>query len=268
VPGGAPSNLSTALEELPFVATREVELSSRELANRPAKSRRSHPRRKRRTATLSFRARSVVLRRPESVLASSGWPKRLEINVVEAVEVSPPEGEPPVRWVLLTTDPVDTIDDLLLVVDRYRCRWVVEELFKSLKTGCAYEKRQMESADTLLVTLAILLPIAWHLLLLRHISRHAPELPALAVVTPTQLRVLEVAVPKWKWSEQPTAEEACLAIGRLGGHLKQNGPPGWLVLGRGYRKLLDLEAALGLFQQAGELPPTADEPERPGDAGG
>jgi hypothetical protein len=31
-----------------------------------------------------------------------------------------------------------------------------------------------------------------------------------------------------------------LAIARLGGHLKRNGEPGWLVLGRGYLKLLDL----------------------------
>lgn len=144
----------------------------------------------------------------------------------------------------------------------------MEEYFKALKTGCAYSKRQMESAATLLITLAIHLPIAWHLLLMRHISRHAPDVPALAVVTPTQLRVLEIAVPKWKWSTPPTAEQACLAIGRLGGHIKQNGPPGWLVLGRGYRKLLDLEAALGLFRQAGELPPTDDGPEPGGGRGG
>jgi len=31
-----------------------------------------------------------------------------------------------------------------------------------------------------------------------------------------------------------------LAIARLGGHLKRNGEPGWLVLDRGYLKLLDL----------------------------
>jgi len=251
-PDGTVSKLSAALEMAPFVATRTVELSAREMADRPPDNVLSHPPRKRRDATLSFRARSIVVLRPDG--ASDQWPKSLRLNVVEAVELSPPDGEAPVRWVLLTTDPVDTVDDILLVVDRYRARWLVEEFFKALKTGCAYEKRQMESAATLLVVLAISLPVAWHLLLLRHVSRNEPEAPAWAVVTPTQLRLLEIAVPKWKWSESPTAEEACLAIARLGGHLKDNGAPGWLVLGRGYRKLLDLEAALGLLRQAGELP--------------
>ncbi len=32
-----------------------------------------------------------------------------------------------------------------------------------------------------------------------------------------------------------------LALAALGGHLRSNGPPGWIVLGRAYEKLLILE---------------------------
>jgi hypothetical protein len=32
-----------------------------------------------------------------------------------------------------------------------------------------------------------------------------------------------------------------LAIAKLGGHLKRNGDPGWITLGRGYERLLILE---------------------------
>ena len=32
-----------------------------------------------------------------------------------------------------------------------------------------------------------------------------------------------------------------LALAALGGHLRNNGPPGWIVLGRAYEKLLVLE---------------------------
>jgi hypothetical protein len=43
-----------------------------------------------------------------------------------------------------------------------------------------------------------------------------------------------------------------LAIAALGGHIKNNGDPGWLVLGRGYEDLLLLERgaalALGCYQ--------------------
>ncbi len=32
-----------------------------------------------------------------------------------------------------------------------------------------------------------------------------------------------------------------MAIAQMGGHLKQNGEPGWLTLGRGWFELLGLE---------------------------
>ena len=67
--------------------------------------------------------------------------------------------------------PVDTPDAIGFAVDCYRARWTIEEYFKALKTGCGYEKRQLESAHSLLNALAILAPVAWRLLLLRHLAR-------------------------------------------------------------------------------------------------
>jgi IS4 transposase len=46
---------------------------------------------------------------------------------------------------LYTSEPIDTAEQLLTIVDQYRSRWVIEEFFKALKTGCAFEKRQLES---------------------------------------------------------------------------------------------------------------------------
>jgi hypothetical protein len=46
-------------------------------------------------------------------------------------------------------------------VDCYRGRWTIEEYFKALKTGCQYERRQLETAHSLLNALAILAPVAW-----------------------------------------------------------------------------------------------------------
>jgi hypothetical protein len=48
-----------------------------------------------------------------------------------------------------------------------------------------------------------------------------------------------------------TVADALLAIARLGGHIKDNGPPGWIVLGRGYQKLLALKEGI-LLTQTGE----------------
>jgi transposase InsO family protein len=42
-------------------------------------------------------------------------------------------------------------------------------------------------------------------------------------------------------SARPTNEEAYLALAEFGGHLRSNGPPGWMVLGRALERLLLLE---------------------------
>ncbi len=59
------------------------------------------------------------------------------------------------------------------------------------------------------------------------------------VLTQTQLQVLSAAAPK-PLPNNATVTDALLAIARLGGHLKRNGDPGWIVLARGYHTLLTL----------------------------
>jgi hypothetical protein len=127
-------------------------------------------------------------------------------------------------------------------VDCYRARWLIEEFVKALKTGCQYEKRQLESSHSLLNALAVLAPVAWRLLLLRYISRNAPDAPARQALTPTQLDVLK-AVSKKPLPDNPTVRDALLAVAKLGGHLTNNGDPGWIVLGRGFHDLLIMELA-------------------------
>ena len=68
---------------------------------------------------------------------------------------------------------------------------MIEEFFKALKTGCAFEKRQIESLHTLENALAIFVPIAWILLRLRSIARDYPDLPATFVLEPVEVTVLQ-----------------------------------------------------------------------------
>jgi hypothetical protein len=164
----------------------------------------------------------------------------LEVNLVYVREVDPPADVEPVAWVLMTTEPIGTPQQLRHVIEIYRTRWLIEELFKALKTGCAFEKRQLESYETLTNALGIFLPIAWHLLLLRHQARTSPEQPAERVLSPVQIDVIRARDPKLL-PLRPTAADALRAVAYLGGHFIKR-PPGWLVLGRGLEKLLDLEA--------------------------
>ena len=215
---------------------REVPLSPRPRLFGPKGKR--HPARRFRVANLSIAAIGVELPRTDE--SGDVQSASIGVNVIHVSEKKPPTGEPPVEWFLLTSLPIDTPKALAFAVDCYRARWVIEEFFKALKTGCQYESRQLESAASLLNALAIFAPVAWRLLLLRHLARNDAKAPATAALTTKQLQVL-MAVSKKPLPRRPTVRDAMLAVAALGGHLKNNGDPGWLVLGRGLHDLLLLE---------------------------
>ena len=197
-----------------------------------------HPARRHRVARLSFAATTVELKRTSDARKSRS--ATLCLNVIHVFERKPPPGQPAVEWFLLTNLPIDNDQAIAFAVDCYRARWTIEEFFKALKTGYQFEKRQLESADSLLNALAILAPVAWRLLLLRHLARSDKRAPAASAFTGKQLEVLR-AVARKPLPRRPSARDAMLAVAALGGHLKSNGDPGWLVLGRGMHDLLLLE---------------------------
>ena len=230
--------LSDITRKLEGVAEREVPMSQRSQSALPSK-RKIHPAREGRVAKLSFRAINVEIRRPENLPRDLA--KSVSLRLVHVLELDPPEGQSPVEWQLLTTEPIDTVEQVLRIVDIYRARWMIEELFKALKTGCNFEKRQFRSYDALCRLLAIMLPVAWRLLRIRAISRAEPERPAAELLTHTQLAVLIATSKRIPLPNHPTAAQALLAIAGLGGHLKRNGAPGWITLGRGFDTLLQRE---------------------------
>jgi hypothetical protein len=230
------THLRAAARDTAPVIEREVSLSYRPVIPGPKGKR--HPARDARIARLTFAATQVTL--PRTSAAGGAGAKTLSINVVHVLEPEPPPGEVSVEWFLLTSLPIKTRKQITYVVDCYRARWIIEEYFKALKTGCQYERRQLTTSKRLLNALAVLAPVAWRLLLLRHLGRQQPERPANDALTSSQVSVLR-AVSKIPLPARPSVRDALLAIARLGGHLRSNGEPGWLVLGRGFHDLLLLE---------------------------
>lgn len=225
------------LRQIRPVTYREAELSYRVDPRRKQIKPRRLQLRKARTAQLAIGGRVVELRRPKPAHADQ---RSLRVNIVHVWEPAPPKGQDPVDWVLFTTEPVDTPEQLHAVVDHYRSRWIIEEFFKALKTGCAFERRQLESFHALSNALAVFSVVAWRMLLARAVARAHPTARASSVLSRRQLLLLQ---HKLKLSKPPaTAKDALYAVARLGGHLKHNGDPGWLSLGRGFEKLLLLEA--------------------------
>lgn len=228
---------------------REVEVKDRVAKRRELIKPRLGASRKQRVAKLAVGSHAIELRRPETSKAPE---RSLKLNLVYVWESAPPKGQDPVDWVLFTTEPVDTEAQLDTVVEHYRSRWVIEEFFKALKTGCAFEKRQLESFHSLSNALAVFSAIAWRMLLARSVSRAYATARATTVLSKVEIHLIthRLKLPK----PPSTAQEALFAVARLGGHLKRNGDPGWQTLGRGFEKLVLLEAGLRMAAEfSGEM---------------
>ena len=235
------------MAEEPVRFHRTVPLTRRTAGRRLAAAKEIYPPRAERDAELEVRSRRVALARPtdQSRLI---YPRELEVNIVWVTETGQPSGEDPVEWMLVTNLPIATKKDLERIIDAYRARWLIEEFFKALKTGCAFEKRQLESFHALMNALALFSVIAWRLLLLRTTAREDPSARAEDALTPRQVQVLralpaidEARFRRVKLPSRATAKDVLLAVAGLGGHLTKNGFPGWEVLNRGYEALLMLE---------------------------
>jgi hypothetical protein len=220
--------------------------------------RKLYPARDGRTAHLCVAATTIVLpqskyKRPHRTPDS---PKSLELNIVHVWEPAPPNGEEPIEWYLYTTEPIDTPEQQLAIVDYYRARWTIEEYIKALKTGCDFERRQLRDYEALINLLAIFAPIAYRMLLVRAEAHHAPDAPALSVVSQDELDVLRT-LGRRKLSDAPTAQDIYLAIAQLGGYIKHSrNPPGWLTLARGFEAL----ETLTLGWTAAKLQQRSDQP--------
>ena len=62
------------------------------------------------------------------------------VSAVYAQEASPPQGEAPVEWWLLTSRPVTDCPRACTVVQWYRCRWAIALFFRVLKQGGQIEQ--------------------------------------------------------------------------------------------------------------------------------
>lgn len=236
---GEPTSLGEAIAEARAISKRSVSVQTRKKrigGEAFAKRKKRNWGRNAREARLSLSTTSVEFLRTRD---TRGPGEPFQVNVVRVWEPSPPEGELPIEWVLLTTEEISTADQAWDVVEIYRRRWLIEDYFKALKTGCSFEKRQVESYAALTKVLALFVPIAYRLLLLRGLERDNPKADPRTVFSETDLFLLANACPV-PAPIPKTLSAALLLLAQHGGHIKNNGPPGWQTLSLGYEKLLTL----------------------------
>ena len=212
--------------------------------------------RKARTALLRVAWRQIELpvpqhhsRRVKQYVKAGGGSITAWVVVVE--EIDPPAGVEPIRWVLLTTVPVQSFDDAWKVIGWYENRWLVEEWHKALKTGCRLESRQLQSVDRLLPLTGILSLVAVLLVQLKCAARTNSDDPASALVPALWLKLLK---GKRKTTTcDITNYEFWRAVAKLGGFLgrRHDGEPGWQVIWRGWQELHTLAEGATLARRCG-----------------
>ena len=167
--------------------------------------------------------------------------KELAMNVTVVQEIDAPQGVQPIRWVLLTSLPVNTFEDAWQVVEDYENRWMVEEYHKVIKSGCSIEKHALRTSERLEPLIGLISVIGTRLFQLKLIGRNQPEAKAATHVPASWVKCLKLARPKSKIAGM-SVYEFFRDLAKLGGFLgrKGDGEPGWQTIWRGFRKLQSL----------------------------
>jgi hypothetical protein len=197
-----------------------------------------------RIATVELRAGTVRIARPQNGVVA-GLPNSIELNLVEAREINAPAGKTPLLWRLLTTHAVGTAAQAEEVVQLYRLRWRIEQIFRALKSdGLALDDSQVIDAERMFNLAALGLAGAIRTIQLVDARDGSPR-PATDVVDATFADALERLSNKLEGKTQrqknphPPRSLAFVAwiAARLGGWNCYYKPPGPKTMRDGWNRL-------------------------------
>lgn len=209
------------------------------------------------------RARKLTVRAAKVTVRLTEYRPRfdrtsMELWVVHVREKAPPKGCERLEWFLLTTHPVESKQDALLVARTYCLRWRVEEFHKTWKSGaCNLEASQLRSPKTFKCWATLQAAVATRIERLKQVSRSEPDSSALTLASRAEIDTLIVlAISKklvpakrliWKPGDDMTSHDFVELIAMMGGYTgrtSSGGPPGSITIRRGLERLLPVVEAL------------------------
>jgi len=126
-----------------YAAGDALPVAGQRLASVPAR-----PGRPARKAMLAIAFGSIDIARPTYLPKT--LPGGVSLRLVVAREINPPPGETPICWRLLTTHAVEDLAAAEQMIDFYRRRWLIEQVFRTLKTqGLDIEESQVLEPETM-----------------------------------------------------------------------------------------------------------------------
>ncbi len=184
-----------------------------------------------RVAVLSTGAFKCRLYRPAKRNKTYVTPHRpVDLNVVVIRELTPPPDVTPVCWVLFTSLPADTPEQIAAIVRIYELRWRIERFFRLLKSGWHIHKSRYDSAAKLARYLVVVTLAA---VAVNELARSL-GFPLHGIPEPERYTQLKAAMLQPQAPQIPLNLRILAHILRLGGWLgRRRDPIGPLILMRG-----------------------------------
>jgi hypothetical protein len=220
--------LFATMAGLPMVGQRTIDLPARE------------PGRAARTAKLELRFGTVEIMRPNGEWDRS-LARTVTLQAIEVREIEAPPNVEPLHWRLLTTHTIANAAAAWCIVDWYRLRWTIEQLFRVLKSqGLQLEDSQVTSAERLTKLAAVATKAACIDIHLTQARDGKAGLPASTVFSEAEIETLAVLGPtlegKTERQRNPHPVRSLAAaswiIARLGGWNCYYKPPGPITMRR------------------------------------
>lgn len=201
--------------------------------------------RKKRVACMELRFERVTLCAPVNGPAKGSPPVSLYCIHVKEKSSSTPVNESPIEWRLLTTHVVETVEQAIECIGWYRCRWLIEELFRVLKRkGFMIEDAQLETVSALQKLILISLQAALQVMVLKlSFDKEDEKLSSEIYFTSKEIALLHIVGKKsegnTKIQQNPYKKEsmawAAWIIARLGAWsaYKSQSIPGYITFKNG-----------------------------------
>jgi hypothetical protein len=203
-----------------------------------------------RTARLTLRCAAVRLRPPKARASRLG---ELDAFAIHAIEEAPPHGTEPLEWMLLSSVPTTSLDDVLERLAWYARRWTIESWHRVLKSGCRIEARQFGNLERFVRATALFAVISWRILYATLLARIDSDLSCEVLLQPVEWQALYCHSHHTRHppKKPPPLQQAVLWIAMLGGYLnrKHDRPPGPTVIWRGFLILHEITKMYQLFRQ-------------------
>ncbi|PIN87726.1 hypothetical protein COV12_02260 [Candidatus Woesearchaeota archaeon CG10_big_fil_rev_8_21_14_0_10_32_24] len=201
--------------------------------------------RKKRIAKLNISFSKITL--PKTKNEKDNPP--VNCSVIQVLETDCVDNQEPLKWFILTSLDVRTLNDALKIVKYYSFRWIIEEYHKCMKTGFRLEQTQLKKLQRIENLLGFIAISSVKLLQLRDIVRNNPEAEAQEYVEKEDINIVRAYYKIEK--KEMTIDRFLRYIAQMGGFLnrKNDGNPGWQSIWEGWKFFLGMKEGVKLQKE-------------------